>query len=54
MANHTGAIIQHELKPYETDDHILMTIMVLFGRKKVKKEFGLVALNSCPNRFYKE
>lgn len=34
MANHTGAIIQHELKPYETDDHILMTIMVLFGRKK--------------------
>lgn len=54
MANHTGAIISHELKQYETDDRILMTIMVLLGRKNVKKEFGLVALNSCPDRFYKE
>lgn len=53
MANHSGAFIQHELKQCETDDHILMTIMVLLGRKKMK-EFGLVLLNSCPDRFYKE
>lgn len=53
MANHSGAFIQHELKQCETDDHVLMTIMVLLGRKKMK-EFGLVLLNSCPDRFYKE
>lgn len=40
MANHTGAIIQQELKQYETDDHILMTIMVLLGRKKWRKNLA--------------
>ena len=34
MANHSGAFIHNELKQCETDDHILMTIMVLLGRKK--------------------
>jgi hypothetical protein len=40
MANHTAAFIQHELKQYETDDHILMTIMELLGKNKWRQNLA--------------